>query len=76
MPYRRVSVPLAGKIVSAIGRIDYVRVRIENGQTTPVAVSGAAILSTTVAADGFVLVERDREGHAPGEVVEVWLYDS
>jgi molybdopterin molybdotransferase len=75
MPYRKVPVPLAGKIVSAIGRIDYVRVRIENGQAMPVAVSGAAILSTTVAADGFVLVERDREGHAPGETVEVWLYD-
>lgn len=75
LPYRRASVSLASKIVSAVGRVDYVRVRIENGRATPIAVSGASILSTTVAADGFVLVECDREGHAPGEVVEVWLYD-
>jgi len=74
-PYRQISVPLAEKIVSAIGRVDYVRVKIAGGQATPIAVSGASILSTTVTADGFVLVERDREGHAPGEVVEVWLYD-
>ena len=75
LPYRKVSVPLAEKIVSAIGRLDYVRVTIKNGQATPIAVSGASILSTTVIADGFVLVEPDREGHAPGERVEVWLYE-
>jgi molybdopterin molybdotransferase len=75
LPYRQVSVPLAEKIVSAIGRVDYVRVTIANGRATPIAVSGASILSTTVVSDGFVLVEANREGHAPGEVVEVWLYE-
>jgi molybdopterin molybdotransferase len=75
-PYRSVGVPLAAKIVSAVGRVDYVRVTIENGLATPIAVSGASILSTTVIADGFVLVDRDREGHAPGETVVVWLYDA
>jgi molybdopterin molybdotransferase len=76
LPYRRVAVPLAAKIVSMVGRIDYVRVKMTNGLATPIAISGASILSTTVLADGFVLVEHDREGHAPGEVVEVWLYDA
>jgi molybdopterin molybdotransferase len=75
LPYRRASYPLSAKIVSAVGRVDYVRVKVENGQAMPIAVSGASILSTTVTADGFALVDRDREGHAPGEVVEVWLYD-
>ncbi|MCI0702902.1 MAG: molybdopterin molybdenumtransferase MoeA, partial [Planctomycetia bacterium] len=75
LPYRKMMVPLAAKIVSAIGRVDYVRVKIEEGKATPIAVSGASILSTTVTADGFVLVERDREGHAPGESVEVWMYE-
>jgi molybdopterin molybdotransferase len=75
LPYRRVTLPLGSKIVSAIGRVDYVRVRIEDESVHPIAVSGASILSTTVCADGFVLVDRDREGHAPGETVEVWLYD-
>jgi molybdopterin molybdotransferase len=75
LPYRRVSLPLAAKVVSAVGRVDYVRVRVAGGLVEPIAVSGASILSTTVTADGFVLVARDREGFAPGEVVEVWPYD-
>jgi molybdopterin molybdotransferase len=75
LPYRKESFPLAAKIVSAIGRVDYVRVKVEGGHATPIAVSGASILSTAVTADGFVLVDRDREGHAPGDVVEVWMYE-
>ena len=62
LPYGKVSVPLASKLVSAVGRVDYARVKVENGRATPIAVSGASILSTTVVADGFVLVDRDREG--------------
>ena len=75
-PYRTALLPLARKIVSAVGRVDYVRVRIRAGQVEPLATSGAAILSSTTRADGFVLVPRDSEGHAPGEVVRVFLYDS
>lgn len=75
LPYRMVTLPLATKIVSAVGRVDYVRVKVADGQVTPITLSGSSVLSTTVAADGFVLVDRDRDGHAPGEAVEVWLYD-
>jgi molybdopterin molybdotransferase len=74
-PYRTEDLPLAAKIVSAVGRVDYVRVRVTEAGAEPVAVSGASLLSTTVVADGFVLVERDREGHAPGERVTVYRYD-
>jgi molybdopterin molybdotransferase len=76
LPYRRVQVPLAGKVSSAVGRVDYVRVRLREGQAEPLAVSGASMLSTTTTADGFVLVPRDSEGHPAGEVVTVYLYDS
>jgi molybdopterin molybdotransferase len=75
LPYRTAEYPVAGKIVSAIGRVDYVRVRITPGGVEPIAVTGASILSTTVAADGFVLVPRDREGYGPGERVAVYRYD-
>ncbi|HSQ55497.1 MAG TPA: molybdopterin molybdotransferase MoeA, partial [Gemmata sp.] len=75
LPYRRESIRLTAKIVSAIGRVDYVRVKVEEGHAAPIAASGASILSSTVMADGFVLVDRDREGFAPGEVVEVWMYE-
>ncbi len=75
LPYRKVSLPLGAKIVSAAGRVDYVRVKVEAGRVMPIATSGASNLSSTVTADGFVLVDRDREVLAPGEMVEVWMYD-
>lgn len=75
LPYRRVTLPLAAAIVSAAGRVDYVRVRIEGGTAHPITASGASVLSSTVIADGFTLIDHDREGYSAGEVVDVWLYD-
>jgi molybdopterin molybdotransferase len=74
-PHRRVRLPLARKIVSEVGRTDYVRVAIEAGRVVPLAISGASILSSTVRAAGAVVVPREREGIAEGEEVEVLLYD-
>jgi molybdopterin molybdotransferase len=75
LPYRRVPCVLTATIISAAGRVDYVRVKVENGLATALAVSGAANLSSTVAADGFVLVDADRDALAAGETVDVWMYD-
>jgi molybdopterin molybdotransferase len=76
LPYRMVTLPLAGKIASAAGRVDYVRVKVEGDAVFPLAMGGASNLSTAVAADGFVLVPRDCAALAPGDRVEVWLYDA
>jgi molybdopterin molybdotransferase len=75
LPYRTRTLSVRRKIVSSVGRVDYVRVRITSEGVEPVAVGGAGILSTTVVADGFVLVDPDREGYGPGETVDVQLYD-
>ena len=74
-PHRRVRLPLARKLSSAIGRTDYVRVAIESGRVVPLATSGASILSSTVRADGCVIVPRSLEGMPEGAEVEVLLYD-
>lgn len=74
-PYQKRRLPLARKIVSAVGRVDYVRVQIVGEKVEPLATSGASILSSTTRADGFVLVARDNEGCAAGEEVQVFLYD-
>jgi len=74
-PHRRIRVPLARKISSAIGRTDYVRVAVEGGRALPIATSGASILSSTVRASGAVVVAREIEGMPEGAVVEVLLYD-
>jgi molybdopterin molybdotransferase len=75
MPYTVRAQPLARKIVSMVGRVDYVRVQSRNGLVEPLAVGGASVLSSTTRADGFVLVPADLEGYAEGTVVSVYLYD-
>jgi molybdopterin molybdotransferase len=74
-PYRIVTRPLKRKLTSALGRVDYCRVRIQNGAVEPIATSGASILSSTTRADGFVVVPANLEGFAPGTLVDVWQYD-
>ncbi len=75
-PYRRLRARLARKISSAVGRLDYLRVRLVDGLVEPLAIGGASLLSSTTRADGFVLVPADSEGAPAGAEVEVFLYDS
>lgn len=74
-PHRTVHGTVARKIVSAIGRVDYCRVRMIDGRVEPLALSGASILSSTTRADGFVVVPSESEGYAPDADVTVYLYD-
>jgi molybdopterin molybdotransferase len=74
LPYRSAVLPLAAPVASAAGRVDYLRVRVEDGAAVPLA-GGASNLSGAVAADGFALVPADRAELAAGEAVEVWFYD-
>jgi molybdopterin molybdotransferase len=74
-PHRTHRATVARKIVSAIGRADYCRVRLVDGAVEPIALSGASILSSTTRADGFVIVPSESEGYGPGTEVTVYLYD-
>lgn len=75
-PHRTIRGRLSAKIASAVGRVDYVRVRFTaSAAVEPLAISGASILSSTTRADGFVIVPKDLEGHAAGDEVTVLLYD-
>jgi len=74
-PHRTRVCTVARKIVSAIGRVDYCRVRLAGSEAEPIALSGASILSSTTRADGFVIVPAESEGYGPGAEVTVYLYD-
>lgn len=74
-PYRSDRLPLARKIASVVGRVDYARVAVVGGRVEPLSISGASILSSTTRADGFVVIPADLEGYAEGATVRVWLYD-
>lgn len=75
-PYARQRLPLARKLVSQIGRVDYARVTVVDGKVEPLAISGASVLSSTTRANGFVLVDADSEGFPPDALVDVWRYDA
>jgi molybdopterin molybdotransferase len=74
LPYSTVTLPLSGRLASQIGRTDYARVRVRAGRVEPVAVGGAAVLSSVTGADGFVIVPSGSEGFPEGHPVEVHLY--
>jgi molybdopterin molybdotransferase len=74
-PHRTKQAVVARKIVSAIGRVDYCRVRCIGDEVEPLALAGASILSSTTRADGFVIVPGESEGYAPGASVTVYLYE-
>jgi molybdopterin molybdotransferase len=74
-PHRTRQCVVARKIVSAIGRVDYCRIRIVDDRVEPIALSGASILSSTTRADGFVIVPAESEGYGPDTEVTVYLYD-
>lgn len=73
-PYQKRRCALSRKLVSTVGRVDYARVVVRNGEAEPLAISGAAVLSSTTRADGFVIVPADLEGYPPGAEVDVFLY--
>jgi molybdopterin molybdotransferase len=61
--------------VSQIGRTDYARVAIVDGEVHPVAIAGASVLSSVTRASGFVVVPAGLEGYAEGTDVMVHLYE-
>jgi molybdopterin molybdotransferase len=75
LPYRSARLILGRKLVSMVGRVDYVRVKVVNGRVEPLAISGASILSSTTRADGFCLVPADLEGYPEGQEIDVYWYD-
>ena len=66
-------------IPSAVGRTDFVRVKLqeEAGRyyAAPIRVSGSGILSSMTKSDGFLVVAANKEGIAAGETVPVTLYE-
>jgi molybdopterin molybdotransferase len=70
---KRVSVVLAENIPSQKGRVEFVRVRIEDGRAFP-CFGKSGLLNTFAGSDGLVQVPAGREGFEAGETVEVNLW--
>ena len=74
-PYASQSMQLKTKISSQVGRIEYVRLRLDGDEAEVIASGGASILSSITQADAFFLTEEESEGIAAGETISVWRYD-
>ncbi len=66
--------PLKRKVVSSIGQTDICRVRIDAAGAEPLATAENRLLSTLVAADGYILIPENSEGHPAETMVTVHLY--
>ncbi len=66
------------KIPSAVGRTDFVRVRLHSADNMyfvePLRVSGSGILTSVTKSDGFVIIEENSEGIEEGEQIRVNLW--
>ena len=66
------------KIPSAVGRTDFVRVKVflaeDEYYVEPIRVSGSGILSSMTKSDGYVVIAENKEGVAEGEQVAVSGY--
>jgi molybdopterin molybdotransferase len=70
---RKVRVILAENIPSQKGRVEFVRVRIEEGRIIPLF-GKSGLLNTFAGSDGLVRVPAESEGLEAGETVEVILW--
>jgi molybdopterin molybdotransferase len=75
-PHGSVTGRLTRKIASALGRLQYCRVRLDAGAVEPLAVADGHSFATVARADGFVLVPPNSEGYPEGTEVRVYPYGS
>jgi molybdopterin molybdotransferase len=77
---RKIFARASKKIPSAVGRTDFVRVKVirtdQGYYAEPIRVSGSGILSSMTKSDGFVVIPENKEGVAEGELVAVTEYYS
>ena len=73
-----VTAVMARKVATALGRKNFVRVRVlqKNSEyhAEPVSARGSGVISTMTRANGFVIVPENREGILEGELVTVHLF--
>ena len=66
------------KIATALGRKNFVRVRViqknDELEAEPVSAKGSGNLTTMTRANGYVIVPENREGLTQGETVTVHLF--
>lgn len=76
LPHRRLITPLREAWSSPPGRLEWVRVRIEQNQAVPLRQRGASSIYTLVVSDGFFLVPEEVTLYPAGTTVTVYLFNT
>jgi molybdopterin molybdotransferase len=75
-PYTSTTGRLSDPLQSPAGRLDYARVRLADGQIEVLAIAGSSSLSSTLRADGFVVISPEQDDLPQGTELTVWEYES
>ena len=65
--------PLAQKVLSTVGRYEFLPVRLEKGKAVPV-LRGSSAITSLAFADGFVEIDENTEVLGAEDVVEITLF--
>lgn len=76
LPHCQRTAPLRESWSSPPGRLEWVRVCIEQNQAVPLRQRGASSISSLVAADGFFLVPEEVTLYPAGTIVTVYLFET
>lgn len=63
------------KIPSTLGRMDYVRGKIEGEVVHPQMIKGSGVMRSMVKSDCYIIIEENLEGIDEGESCDVLMYD-
>ena len=64
------------KIPSTLGRIDYIRAKIEGQMVRPLKIKGSGIIKSMVESDSYIIIPENLEGIEKGAECEVLPYNS
>ncbi|RZN62642.1 molybdopterin molybdotransferase MoeA [Methanonatronarchaeum sp. AMET6-2] len=74
-PTFTIQAKLTRKIHSEPGYRTHTRVKLKNGEATPIRTGGAGIITSITQADGIAIINEDSEGKDKGEIIEVTPLD-
>ncbi|ADC70189.1 molybdenum cofactor synthesis domain protein [Methanocaldococcus sp. FS406-22] len=72
MKRKKITLPLKRNIASELGRVDFVRVKVD-GEVEPIRITGSGVISSLIKSDGYILIPENVEGYEKGELVDVYL---
>lgn len=69
---KKITLPLKRNIASELGRVDFVRVKVDR-EVEPIRITGSGVISSLIKSDGYILIPENVEGYEKGELVDVYL---